>query len=105
MAEPLFGNTLIILVLGILGLLVLFVLVLVLYRYFHQLGRKINAAMLGNPSRPRPSIAQKYSHAHDPAVLKRRALEDKLLPKYGSKKTERIITRLINKKKNPRRSR
>ncbi len=96
--ELLFGDSLKWLLIGILGLLVLFVLVQIFYRYLVILAKKIKAAMLGHEPRTSPDLAQKYSHAHDPAMLKRRAMEDQLLPKYGNKKTEHMLTKLINKK-------
>ncbi len=99
MTESFFGNALVLLVTLILGLLALFVLIQILFRYWHLLARKINEKMLGRapPNRVR-NLVYKYSHAHDPVVLKKRALEDKLLPKYGVKKTERMLKKLIKKK-------
>ena len=100
MAEPLFGNTFTLLIAGILVLLVLFVLLQIFYRYLFILMKKIKAMMLGHAPKVTLDVAKKYSHAHDAAYVKTRALEDKLLPKYGAKKTERMLTHLINKNKN-----
>ena len=100
MAEPLLGDSLKWLLIGMLGLLAIFVLIQIFYRYLHLLAKKIKMAMLGREPRNTRDLAKKYAHAHDPLIIRKRALEDKLLPKYGSKKTELAITKLINKRRN-----
>ncbi len=102
MSEPLLGDSLKWLLVGILGLLALFMLALIFYRYWRLLMKKLTGTMLGREPRVELDLAKKYAHAHDSSFTKKRALEDKLLPKYGSKKTERILTKLIKKKQQRR---
>ncbi len=82
--------------------LIIFIIILFLIRrWIHQWASGIKSRMLGRkPRKLSPKeLSKKYSHAHDPIYIKKRNLEDKLLPKLGAKKTEKALKKIIKKKR------